>query len=113
MTVIVCASACIGPACEPLSGVLKATLLLSGAALAASLVFGGGTRHGTLSDVVPAVVALPLLVVAGPAGLKALGRQPLLACLFAAVIALFIGSWFPCRPAFGPAARPRNTGEVL
>ena len=45
--------ACICPACEPLSGVLKATLLLSGAALAASLVFGGGTRHGTLSDVVP------------------------------------------------------------
>ena len=51
---------------------LKATLLLSGAALAASLVFGGGTRHGTLSDVVPELLALPLLVVAGPGGLRAL-----------------------------------------
>ena len=39
---------------------LNATLLLSGAALAASLVFGGGTRHGTLSDVVPELLALPL-----------------------------------------------------
>ena len=77
---------------------LKATLLLSGAALAASLVFGGGTRHGTLSDVVPEAVALPLLVVAGPAGLKALRRQPVAAYLFAGVIALFILQLVPLPP---------------
>ena len=96
-------------ACEPLSGVLKTTLLLSGAALAASLVFGGGTRHGTLSDVVPELLALPLLVVAGPAGLRALGREPLLACLFAAVIALFVLQLIPLPPFIWSVLPGRDT----
>jgi O-antigen ligase len=76
----------------------KATLLLSGAALAASLIFGGGTRQATFSDVVPELMALPLLIVAGPAGLKALRRQPLLACLFAGVITLFVLQLLPLPP---------------
>ena len=88
---------------------LKATLLLSGAALAASLVFGGGTRHGTLSDVVPELLALPLLVVAGPGGLRALGREPLLACLFAAVIALFVLQLIPLPPFIWSVLPGRDT----
>ena len=88
---------------------LRATLLLSGAALAASLVFGGGTRHGTLSDVVPELMALPLLVVAGPGGLRALGRQPWLACLFAAVIALFVLQLLPLPPSIWSVLPGRDT----
>ena len=88
---------------------LKATLLLSGAALAASLVFGGGTRHGTLSDVVPELLALPLLVVAGPGGLKALLRQPLLACLFAGVIAVFVLQLVPLPPGIWSVLPGRDT----
>jgi O-antigen ligase len=67
--------------------------------LAASLVFGGGTRHGTLSDVVPELMALPLLVVAGPAGLRVLGRQPLLALIFAGLVVLVFLQLIPLPPA--------------
>ena len=88
---------------------LNATLLLSGAALAASLVFGGGTRHGTLSDVVPELLALPLLVVAGPGGVRALLRQPLLACLFAGVIAVFVLQLVPLPPGIWSVLPGRDT----
>jgi O-antigen ligase len=47
--------------------------------------------------------------MAGPGGLKALGRQPLLACLFAAVIALFILQLLPLPPSIWSVLPGRDT----
>jgi hypothetical protein len=39
----------------------------SGAVLAASLVFGGATRQGLVSEAIPELMSLPLLALALPA----------------------------------------------
>ena len=60
----------------------------AGTVLVASLVFGGATRQGLVSEAIPELLSLPLLALALPRALPFLKHCPSALALVVGVIAL-------------------------
>lgn len=90
---------------------MRITLVLSAATLAASLLLGGGTGRGLLSDLLPELLALTLLVWVGPRAWPLLRRDRLLSVLVLGAIAVPIMQLIPLPPALWGALPGR--GPIL
>lgn len=73
--------------------------ITSGAVLAASLFFGGGTQRGVASDLVPQLLALLLIVMAAPAAWPALRANRLLMACLACLLLLPLLHLIPMPPS--------------
>ena len=84
------------------------TLPLSAAVLTAALLFGGGARRELLSDLVPQLLSLVLLVYAAPAGWARLRQEPLAAAVVLGLIVLPLLHLIPLPPALWSALPGRG-----
>ena len=86
----------------------------SGAVLAASLVFGGATRQGLVSEAIPELMSLPLLALALPRAVPFLKSFPSALALVVGVIALPCLQLIPLPPALWKALPGRDfVAEIL
>ena len=86
----------------------------SGAVLAASLVFGGATRQGLVSEAIPELMSLPLLALALPRAMPFLKSFPSALALVVGVIALPCLQLIPLPPALWNALPGRDfVAEIL
>jgi hypothetical protein len=86
----------------------------SGAVLAASLVFGGATRQGLVSEAVPELLSLPLLALALPRAMPFLKSFPSALALVVGVIALPCLQLIPLPPALWKTLPGRDfVAEIL
>jgi hypothetical protein len=86
----------------------------SGAVLAASLVFGGATRQGLVSEAVPELMSLPLLALALPRAMPFLKSYPSALALVVGVIALPCLQLIPLPPELWNALPGRDfISEIL
>lgn len=72
--------------------------LLTSVALVAALLFGGGTRQALASDIIPQVLALPLLAVLIPRLRETFAKQPVPILLLGALLLLPILQLIPLPP---------------
>jgi O-antigen ligase len=85
-----------------------------GALLAASLVFGGGTSQGLISEAVPELMSLPLLAMALPRAIPFLKTYPSALALVAGVLALPCLQLIPLPPALWKTLPGRDfIAEIL
>jgi hypothetical protein len=85
-----------------------------GALLAASLVFGGATSQGLISEAVPELMSLPLLALALPRALPFLKTYPSALALVAGVLALPCLQLIPLPPALWKTLPGRDfVAEIL
>ena len=86
----------------------------SGAVLAASLVFGGATRQGLVSEAIPELMSLPLLALALPRAMPFLKSFPSALALVVGVIALPCLQLIPLPPELWIALPGRDfVAEIL
>src|SRR5580704_4490297 len=86
----------------------------SGAVLAASLVFGGATSQGLISEAVPELMSLPLLALALPRAIPFLKSYPPALALVVGVLALPCLQLIPLPPALWTALPGRDfVAEIL
>ena len=86
----------------------------SGAVLAASLVFGGATRQGLVSEAIPELMSLPLLALALPRAMPFLKSFPSALALVVGVIALPCLQLIPLPPELWSALPSRDlVAEIL
>ena len=86
----------------------------SGAVLAASLVFGGATRQGLVSEAIPELMSLPLLALALPRAMPFLKSFPSALALVVGVIALPCLQLIPLPPELWKALPGRDfVAEIL
>ena len=86
----------------------------SGAVLAASLLFGGGTLQGLVSEAVPELMSLPLLFVALPRAIPFLKTYPSALALVVGVLALPCLQLIPLPPELWKALPGRDfVAEIL
>jgi O-antigen ligase len=86
----------------------------SGAVLAASLVFGGATRQGLVSEAIPELMSLPLLALALPRAMPFLKSFPSALALVVGVIALPCLQLIPLPPELWSALPGRDfVAEIL
>jgi O-antigen ligase len=81
---------------------------LTAAVLAASLLFGGATRQGLVSEAIPELLSLPLLALALPRALPILKRSPSALALSAGAIALPCIQLIPLPPGLWSALPGRD-----
>jgi O-antigen ligase len=87
---------------------------LAGALLLASLIFGGATRQGLVSDAIPELVSLPLLALALPKAFPFLTRSPSALALVVGVIALPCIQLIPLPPGLWTGLPGRDfIAEIL
>ena len=86
----------------------------SGAVLAASLVFGGATRQGLISEAIPELMSLPLLALALPRAMPFLKSFPSALALVVGAIALPCLQLIPLPPELWTALPGRDfVAEIL
>ena len=86
----------------------------SGAVLAASLVFGGATSQGLISEAVPELMSLPLLALALPRAMPFLKSYPSALALVVGVLALPCLQLIPLPPELWKALPGRDfVAEIL
>ena len=86
----------------------------SGAVLAASLVFGGATRQGLVSEAIPELMSLPLLALALPRAMPFLKSFPSALALVVGAIALPCLQLIPLPPELWNALPGRDfVAEIL
>ena len=73
--------------------------LLSCLVFAAALLFGGGARRDLLSDFVPELLAIPLLVLAAPGAIRRLSEDRLARWILIAIVGLAILHIIPLPPS--------------
>ena len=86
----------------------------SGAVLAASLVFGGATSQGLISEAIPELMSLPLLALALPRAMPFLKSFPSALALVVGVVALPCLQLIPLPPELWKALPGRDfVAEIL
>jgi hypothetical protein len=91
------------------AGILKDTVFwFAGALLAGSLLFGGATRQGLVSEAIPELLSLPLLALALPRALPLLKRSPSAIALMAGVVVLPCIQLVPLPPGLWTALPGRD-----
>lgn len=73
--------------------------ILSSAVFAAALLFGGGARRDLISDFVPELIAIPLLVVSAPEAIRRLSEDRLARGILLSIVGLAVLHITPLPPS--------------
>ena len=96
------------------AGLRDLSVWFTGIVLAASLIFGGATRQGLVSEAIPELMSLPLLAVALPRAVPFLKRYPSALALVVGIIALPFIQLIPMPPALWSVLPGRDfVAEIL